>query len=127
MVRAVKSHAPWVTAFHAEALGSHPLPEVPEATAAIKSMVETISVLPVLNQGLSDSRERSTAVQALRFMHEHGHKLDPQQLIVEALRAGWPGDSPQELADLAKQINAGKKLRFEKRLNPAAMAEWDRA
>lgn len=47
-------------------------------------------------------------------------------LIVEAQPQGWPGDSPQPLADLARQINAGKRLRFQNRLSPDAMPEWDR-
>ena len=127
IVRALQSHAPWITAHHAVALGEHPVAKVGEATPPIKAMVDGISMLPVLNHGLTDSRERSTAVEALTFMHARGHKLDPQQLIVEAQRQGWPGDSPQQLADLATQINAGKQLRFQNRLNPDAMAEWDRA
>lgn len=126
VVRALQSHAPWITAHHAEALGEHPVATVGEATPPMKAMVAGISMLPVLNHGLSDSRERSTAVEALTFMHVRGHKLDPQQLIVEAQRQGWPGDSPQQLADLAKRINSGKQLRFQNRLNPDAMAEWDR-
>jgi hypothetical protein len=66
-------------------------------------------------------------VQALTTMRRLGHKLMPAQLIVEAIRNEWPGVSPLEFADLAKQINAGKQLRFQKRLNPDAIVEWDRA
>ena len=123
-VRGHKSHAPWITAHEAELLGGEPVPPVPEASAAMKAMVEGISLLPVLNQGLTDSRERSMAVQALTYMRDHGHTLVPDQLAVEAIRHGWPGTSPLELADLAKQLSAGRRLRYEQRLNTSVLVKW---
>ena len=87
-------------------------------------MVDGISLLPVLNQGLIDSRERSMAVQALTYMRGHGNTPVPDQLAVEAIRHGWPGTSPLELADLAKQLNTGKRLRYEQRLNTSVLGEW---
>ncbi|MGH3518343.1 MAG: hypothetical protein ACRDQ7_13170 [Haloechinothrix sp.] len=123
-VRGHKNHAPWITAHNAELLGGELVLQVPEASAAIKAMVAGISLLPVLNQGLIDSRERSMAVQALTYMRDRGHKLIPDQLVVEAIRLAWPGTSPLALADLAKQRNAGKRLRFENRINPTVLAEW---
>lgn len=123
-VRGHNNHAPWITAHEAELLGGEPVPSVAEASAAIKAMVDGISLLPVLNQGLIDSRERSMAVQALTYMRDHGHTLVPDQLVVEAIRYGWPGASPLELADLAKQLNAGKRLRYEPRLNTSVLVEW---
>jgi hypothetical protein len=127
LVRGHKSHAPWITAHDVEFLGGEPVAPIPEASAAIKSMVKSISMLPILNQGLVDSRERSTAIQALTFMRDHGHRLVPEQLAVEALRNDWPSTGPLELADLARQLNAGKRLRYQKRLDPAAMARWTSA
>jgi hypothetical protein len=124
LVRGHENHSPWITAHDVEFLGGEPVPRVPEASPAIKAMVDGISLLPVLNQGLIDSRERSVAVQALTYMRSHGHALVPNQLTVEAIRQGWPGTSPLELADLAKQINAGKRLRYSERLNTSVLAEW---
>lgn len=126
-VLAHASHAPWVTAHGVECLAGDDIPPVPEATNAIKAMVEGISMLPILNHGLSDSRERSTAVQALTFMRARGHELRPQQLIVEAIRQRWPGTSPLELAGLARDLNRGKQLRYQNRLNIRALDEWSRA
>lgn len=123
-VRGLKSHAPWITAHNAELLGGEPVPPVPEASAAIKAMVDGISLLPVLNQGLIDSRERSSVVQALTYMRDHGHALVPQQLAVEAIRRGWPGSSPLDLANLAKELNAGKRLRYQRRLSASVLGEW---
>lgn len=128
LVRAFEQqHAPWITAHTADHLGGEVIPHVPEASAAIKAMVEGISLLPVINQGLVDSRERSMAAHALTYLHQRGHRLDEPQLITEALRNGWPRQAPLELARLAKEIRAGKRLRFEKRLAPEALAEWAHA
>lgn len=123
-VRGHNDHAPWITAHGAEFLGGEPVLSVPEASAAIKAMVDGISLPAVLNQGLIDSRERSMAVQALTYMRDHGHTLVPEQLAVEAIRHGWPGTSPLKLADLAKQLNAGKRLRYGQRLNTSVLKEW---
>lgn len=124
LVRGHKIHSPWITAHDVEFLGGEPVPRVPEASPAIKAMVGGISLAPVLNQGLIDSRERSMAVQALTYMRSHGHALVPIQLAVEAIRHGWPGTSALELADLARQINAGKRLRYRERLNTSVLAAW---
>jgi len=118
------SHAPWITAHDVERLAGSDIARVAEASKAIKAMVEGISLLPVLNQGLTDSRERSMAVQALIFMRARGHELDPKQLIVEAIRRGWPGASPLELADVARDLNRGKRLRFQNRLDIRALESW---
>ena len=126
VVRALASHAPWITAHAADHVAGEPIERVGEASTAIKAMVEGISLLPVLNQGLSDSRERAMAVQALTFMHMRGHKLVPAQLIVEAIRNDWPRQSPLELADLARSINQGKRLRFQNRLRQEVLEEWAR-
>lgn len=123
-VQAHASHAPWITAHDIEHVAGEPIPPVPEATKAIKAMVEGISLLPVLSQGLTDSRERSIAVQALTFMRARGHDLDPKQLTVEAIRHGWPGWSPLELADIARDLNRGKRLRFQNRLDVRALERW---
>jgi hypothetical protein len=124
VVRPSKSHAPWATAHDVEALGGDPLPRVPEATPAIKALVEGITGMAVLNQGLTDSRERAEAVQALTYFARHGHRLEPQQLVVEALRQRWPGSSPLELGHLARDINSGKRLRSGERIRSDVLARW---
>lgn len=67
------------------------------------------------------------AVQALTFMRARGHELDPKQLIVEAIRQGWPGVSPLEFAGLARDLNRGKRLRFQNRLDIRALERWSSA
>jgi hypothetical protein len=127
VVRAYEDHAPWITAYGADHVGGEVVPAVPEASAAIKAMVKGLSLLPVLNQGLIDSRERSMGVQAMTYFHQHGHRLKPDQLIAEALRNEWPRQSPLELARLAEAISAGRRPRFAQRLRPDVVAEWAEA
>jgi hypothetical protein len=124
LVRAGKQHAPWITAHQAEHIGGEAVPAVEEASPAIKATVEGLSMIAVLNQGLSDSRERSAAVQALTYLRNQGHKLDPDQLTTEALRRAWPRQSPLELARIARDLNAGKNLRFQQRLTSEALTRW---
>jgi len=63
-------------------------------------------------------------VQALTYLREHGHRLDPDQLTSEALRRKWPRQSPLELARIARDLNAGKRLKFQQRLRPEVLVEW---
>lgn len=124
LVRVYEAHAPWITAHGAEHVGGEVVPAVDEAPAAVKAMVEGLSMMAVINQGLSDSRERSAAIQALTYFRDRGHQLDTAQLIAEALRNEWPRQSPLELARLAKEISAGKRPRFAQRLQPEVVTQW---
>ncbi len=124
LVHASAQHAPWITAHEAEHIGGNPVAAVGEASAAITATLEGLSVPAILNQGLVDSRERSAAVQALTYLRRHGHQIDPDQLATEALRQDWPRQSPLDLARIARDLNAGKTLRFQQRLNAAALARW---
>ncbi|MBE1515183.1 hypothetical protein [Nesterenkonia halotolerans] len=124
VVQAHTGHAPWVTAHDVERLGGSEIVPVPEASKAVKAMVAGITSLAVLNQGLIDNRERSMAIQALTFMRDRGHALDPEQLVAEAIQQDWAGTSPLEFADLARDVNRGKRLRFQNRLNAQALESW---
>ena len=61
-----------------------------------KRTVPGLSDMAVLNQGLIDRRERWAAVQALTFLRGRGVKLEPDGLMVEALRNGW-GSTGQKI------------------------------
>ncbi|MGY0388274.1 hypothetical protein ACWZJV_15000 [Nocardioides sp. WG-D5] len=125
LVRGHKSHAPWITAHGAEHLGGQIVAAVPEASAAIKAAISGISWEAIRNQGLADSRERSDAVQTLTYLRDRGHRLVPEQLVTEAIRNGWGGQGPLDLADIAKKLNAGKRLRYENgRIRAERLAEW---
>jgi len=111
LIRGYNEHAPWITAHNTDFLGGQEVEPISEASAIIKETIKGISTLPILNQGIIDSRDRSMAVRSLTALRSRGYTFDPKQLVVEAIRNDWPGDSPLALADIAKKLNAGKRLR----------------
>lgn len=123
-VQAPRSLRPWATAHNVKHIAGEVLDPVPEPTPATKALVEGITSMAVPNQGLIDKRERSDAIQALTYFRTHGHQLHPTQLTLEAIRNGWPGRAPIELAQIAHDINAGKQLRHQNRIDPELLAEW---
>lgn len=125
-VQAPHSLRPWVTAHEVQHIAGEPFVPVPDANPAIKAMVDGITSMAVANQGLNDKRERSEAIQALTYFRTHGHQLDPTQLTLEAIRNDWPGRAPIELAEIARDITAGKQLRYLHRIDPQQLAEWAR-
>lgn len=123
----VPSHAPWITAFDAEPLTEHHVPPTPEASAPLKAAVKGLWGLAIRNQGLIDKRERSEAVQALTYLRDHGVKLEPDGLLVEALRNEWGGQGPEQLHAIAVDLAKGKNLKFDKRLRPDRLEDWANA
>ncbi len=124
VVRATGRLAPWATARHARHLGGEPLSPTPEASAAEKAAVAQLTGMAVLDHGLTDSRERAAAVQALAFLRDNGVLLSPEALCVEALRNGWPRRAGIDLAEIARGLNAGTRMRHDSRLSMAAMRTW---
>ncbi|MFH5208084.1 hypothetical protein [Antrihabitans spumae] len=120
----VPSHAPWVTAFDVECLGGEEIGRVAEVSASLKAAMRGLSYGAIKNQGLVDPRERSMVVQTLTYLRDHGVVLEPDGLMVEALRNGWGGVGPEALRALAVQLAGGKALRFEKRVTPERLDEW---
>lgn len=119
--------APWITAFDVEHLGGNQIAPTPDASEPVKRAVEGLTFLAVENQGLLDNRERSAAVQALTYLRDQGIRLEPDALMVEALRNGWGGKGPEELRAIALDLNAGKRLRFQERFSEDAMEAWVRS
>lgn len=120
-------HAPWITAFDAECLGGDEIERIPEASAPLKATVAGLSDLAVLNQGLIDRREHHAAVQALTFLRARGVILEPDGLMVEALRNDWGSTGPEDLRRIAIDLNNGKKLQFTTRIRQERLEEWAQA
>ncbi len=47
--------------------------------------------------------------------------------MVEALRNGWGSTGPEDLRQIAIDLNRGKKLRFTTRIRPERLEEWAQA
>jgi len=121
----VPHHGPWVTAFNPEHLGGREIAPIASAPAALRAAIRDLTGLAVGNQGLIDKRERSEVIHALTFLRSRGFELDPDALMVEALRNEWGGTGPEELRQIALDLNKGKQLQFDKRrLRPERLDEW---
>lgn len=118
-------HGPWITAFGAEHLGGQEIPATAPAPASLRAAVSDLTGMAVSNQGLLDKRERSEAIHALTFLRGRGVALDPDALMVEALRNGWGRTGPEVLRQIAIDLNDGKRLQFDRRrLSPARLQQW---
>ena len=118
----VPDHSPWVTAFDVEHLGGDVITAVADASAAIQAAVRGLTK-PQHSDDSLDTRERHAAVQALTYFRSHGIELEPDSVMVEALRNGWLG-SAIDLRQIALDLNAGKNLRYQTRLRPEVLCEW---
>ena len=115
----VSHHGPWVTAFSPAHLGGQVIAPIATAPAALRAAVRGLTGIAVRNQGLLDQRERSRAVQAMRFLLQHGFPLDSDALMVEALLNEWGGSGPEQLHGIAVALNNGTKLKAAAgKLNP---------
>ena len=122
------SHAPWITAFGAEHLGGNHIPAVPEAPAPIKAAMKGLTRIAVLNQGLLDKRERSEVIDALAFLQARGIEIDPDAVLVEALRNRWGKSGPEQAHAIAVDLRGGHKLKYQKgRLTQRVLEEWANA
>lgn len=118
----VPDHSPWVTAFDVEHLGGDVITAVPDASAAIQAAVRGLTK-PQHSDDSLDTRERHAAVQALTYFRSHGIALEPDPLVVEALRNGWL-ESSLELRQIAIDLNDGKNLKFQSRLQSEVLRAW---
>lgn len=118
----VADHSPWITAFDVEHLGGDVITPVPDATAPIQATVRGLT-RPLHGGESLDTRERYAAVQALTHLRSNGIALEPDSVMVEALRNGWLGSSVT-LRQIALDLNDGKNLRYEARLRPEVLREW---
>lgn len=127
LLSTTSGHAPWITAFDVECLGGNAIAPLTDASPPMKAAVRGLAGLAIGNQGLVDSRERSEVVQALSYFRSRGIELDPDALMVEALRNRWGGRGAEDLREIAIELNKGKRLRFDKRLSPQVLQKWAEA
>jgi hypothetical protein len=127
-IPAGSGHAPWIAAFDAQCLGGDEIERIPDAPAPLKAAVQGLSDMVVRNRGLIHNNDRSKAVHALTYLRDRGVRLEPDGLMVEALRNQWGGTGPEDLRQIAVDLNKGKKLRYDaRRLRPERLEEWAQA
>jgi predicted hydrocarbon binding protein len=85
-------------------------PEIITDPVVVEGLKALTSVLNVTILHVS-SWQRGTAVAALRILHDNGHIFDAEAVRAWAMAHGWSARAAGQVAELAKQIAAGKKLR----------------
>jgi hypothetical protein len=76
----------------------------------------------------ASSGERSRAVAVLLTLHDGRHGVKPEDAEAWAMAHGWSARAAGQLADLAKQIAARKRLRTGGfMLAPGALDRWRQA
>jgi len=81
----------------------------------------------VVCEFFDDEREVAAhlpAVSTTDRAHVHVERRQRQDTVYQALRREWPRQSPLELARIARDLNAGKRLKFQQRLPPEVLVEW---
>lgn len=119
-------HSPWITAFDVELLAGSPIAPVTPAPAPLRAAIADLTNMAVRNQGLLDKQcERSEAVHALTYLRDRGFALDPDALMVEALRNEWGDTGPEDLRAIAIELNSRKTLQYNKRrLTTDRLKRW---
>lgn len=118
-------HSAWITAFDVDHLGGTAIPAVASAPAALRAAIRHLTTrIAVRNQGLIDKRERHAAVHALTYLRDAGHPLDPDALMIEALRNEWGGNGPEDLRQIAVDLQH-KNLKYDKnRVTTEQLRQW---
>jgi hypothetical protein len=119
-------HSAWITAFDVEHLGGEFIAPVAPAPAPLRAAIYDLSTFIVRNQGLLDKdRERSEAVHALTYLRGVGFPLDPDALMVEALCNEWGSTGPEDLRQIAIDLNKGTNLQYKKgRVSQERLRGW---
>lgn len=107
--------APWVQAYSPVTLPTTlALAEVepaiipdPVAVEGLRTLTDLVNVTSLH----ASAGDRPRAVEVLRTLHGGGHVVDPEGARTWAMAHGWSARAAGQLADLARQIASGKRLR----------------
>ena len=90
-----------------------PVPTIgdPVVLAALRSVTAGVN----LSSGLTHPLDKPKAVWAFKDLRAAGHTWDAQEIEAWAAANGWPARHASELAQVARDIAAGKQLRAGKR------------
>jgi hypothetical protein len=118
-------HSAWITAFDVDHLGGSPIPAAEPAPAPLRAAIHDLTTrIAVRNQGFLDKRERHAAVHALTYLRDAGHPLDPDALMVEALRNEWGGNGPEDVRQIALDLHH-KNLKYDtNRVTTEQLRKW---
>jgi hypothetical protein len=122
--------AAWVRAYRPVTLpptlklATEPAPEIIADPVVVEGLKTLTSLLNVTSLHVS-SWQRGNAVGVLRILHDGGHPVNAEDTQAWTMAHGWSMRAAGQVAELAKQIAAGKQLRFKRdELRSDILDEW---
>jgi hypothetical protein len=88
----------------------------PVVVEGLQTLTDIINVTTLYANAVG----RDRASELLSTLHDRGHAVDPESAREWAMARGWSARAAGQLADLAQQISAGKRLRIKR---PALRAD----
>jgi hypothetical protein len=82
----------------------------PVAVEGLKNLTAIVNVQSLY----SSAGDQDRAVEVLLALHDAGHGVDPEDTRAWAMAHGWSAEAALDLADVAEQIAAGKRLRTKR-------------
>lgn len=83
--------------------------------------LEDLSFTLNLENGLGDVRNRGSAVGLFLLLKKGDEEFDPEEVHAWALTHGWTEEGAASLAQIASDVNAGKKVRPKRKWAPDAL------
>ncbi len=103
-----------------------PAPDPGEAVSnpVVVKGLQSLTGLANLANGV-DTYNRTTAVQVFLSLQRSGEAFDPDEVLAWCARNGWGAANAVQLATLARNVAAGKRVvRGQWRLRPDIVAAW---
>ena len=106
---------PWIRTWNATELGQAEKPEQPLVSnkvveEALKSLTGRVNV----STGIVHPSDRSAAIQMFEILRDAGETFTPEEVKAWlTAKGGWKATYAQEVADVARKILEGRKLKSE--------------
>lgn len=112
-----KGIRPWVIATKPDILGDGSpwadLPADPDLDAVVVEALKSLTLTVNHNNTIAAGFEKDQVVRMLTALRREGIPMDAEAMQGWALAHGWSGDNPERLAQYVRDINAGKRPRFQ--------------
>ena len=89
----------------------------PVVRVGLEDLAKTIN----LPTGLGNVRDRGAAVGLFLLLKKNNESWDPQEIHDWAMANGWTERGVEDLTQLARDVNEGKKVRPERHWSPDAI------
>ncbi|OAA94071.1 DUF1889 family protein [Clostridium coskatii] len=83
-------------------------PVVEQGLKAIKGRIN-------ISTGFVDQRDKGSAIELLRKLHESGYRLNSNEIVAWASNNEFQSKYAQQLGDFVEGVNAGKRYRIGKK------------